>query len=198
MKRTSFLLWGVLLTSCGSDDSGVAGKNKSLVQDVRDVAYGLKTASLIVEARNDDGIEVIRKDLTYRKASKDSVRRLIDGPNYVLQVNDVMADVNVSAEGRMQYTRRDSVRDAVCELVRSSRVWGSAIHDRLDLNWEMILEIKGMDCSTRIHDEFVEFHEEELTKLNLESTRDAVGALDQGIKRIRFLKVTAHIKGDTY
>lgn len=190
----------ILVSSCGDDSQGRRRFDKSQVQDVTNIKYGLVHTDITVEATyTKGGRENIHKVIDFdTPEAKDKVRRIIDGTRFVLVVNDKPTSLNISSDQKIAYNKDDHQNDKICNAHRRSNLHGQALDDTLDLQWEFIVEMEGENCSQTIIDSFFQFQNDELDQLNLLAAKDAINALDQSRKDAKRIRIVLSVQGETF
>ncbi len=171
---------GILcLQGCGSEDE--AGSSpKGLAQDIRHIQYKLKVATINTRLEYpNQGSEDFHRVIRYGLDSKDQISRIVqeDG-KFVPVVNDKVLGIRISPVGEIRDEGFGHDGDVGCKLSRNSKVWGVATNEHLDLYWDLTMEMRGESCTDESKATFVAFQDKELAKLNLNSARDTLSAVD--------------------
>lgn len=201
MKNWVVTLLGVSLSmsGCGDHDVRSAIERAELIQDVRLIDYSLKSANWTVNV--DDGIgnvESLEKRSRFQKSqSKDKVQRVFDEGRFLLMTNDRRLNVTMNPEGRFKEVR-DFSQDFAdgCRVQGGATLQGEATHLRLDLSWEWNAKLLGDGCPESAQNQFGEFVQAELARLNLRSASDLLVGLDQGVQRTRSISMKLKLLGE--
>ncbi len=192
----------IALAACGDDNqkSGAPGENQ-LVQDIRQTDYALKNASWKVTIVYEDGSsETLVKQTAYRDGkSKDHVQRILDSGQFYIFTNDVKAErITITPEGNLKDDQSTIQRLPGCNLSGRSQMSGRATHAQLQLNWNLNAQLDGGGCETvtSLKEQFQQFIESEVTRLNLRSGQDLLKAMEQNLQSARRVTLELSINGE--
>lgn len=169
------------LTSCGEDAQNDPLASAQLVQDVRLVEYFPKKAQWEIKVQSVDNVEeTIRKEVSFNDgASKDRMKRIFEEGKFLLVINDQKAQIAIAPDGQMKYDQSATQEVDGCKFNARSGVQGKADHLRVNLTWTLDSQLEGAGCTDQLKAQFAGFIDSELNRLNLNSAKDLLAALEQ-------------------
>lgn len=169
MKYTKLLLMAGILSACGSDSSEERVPEFSSTVNVNEVVYRLTEVEVSGDITYEDGTSQNFQNLFRHPqviSAEKIVRKTIDN-QYTLQVNGQRADINVGSSGNFD-SRREANQEDGCVFQGLSQAQGSALFNRIDLNYELRLNLDGEDCPNSVKEAYLGFAHKELDGLNFD------------------------------
>jgi hypothetical protein len=157
----------VFLSACGSDSSD--SSRSDFAQDVNDIEYSVRKIEIKSEVTYRDGDT--RRISTVlgspRDLAQEEIRRKTEDGQYLLRVNDEVADININASSSFEHRKERKGFDR-CRWLGVTEASGVAAYNKLDVSWVLSAKMDGEDCPVDLEKAYSEFVNSEMGALRLD------------------------------
>lgn len=188
----------IVLTGCGSSDGNEDSKEFS--QNVDRVPYSLNELQIEVSvgSREDSQANQLKKTLGVSGRARDEMIRLIKGSSFIITVNGVESNLQISSAGNINYQQRVAKNSPGCSLNGVSEVTGMASSLHLELDWDLKVDLGGGACDASMIEDYFKFQNDELSVFHMNSVNALIASADLPKDLQRSIHLRVKVSGDSH